>query len=494
MRHSSEHNEPGDSIHTEPQTGRGLLYWQERTLAKLLVVAVVLGTIAYVPSVLLSLKEELWLVAVLDTLMLALVYLLLFVRGIPYRWKATCVSGIAYLVGLVLLWVLGPFGAGPVWLFAFPIMTGILLGLRASVLAVGLNIVPLVGFGVVVSTVGDGQSVDIVNALEKWGVISVNFLLLNTLAAVGVASILRGLHVSLEHEQETQRSLVRRNEELRELTVNLQNEISERQHLEEQKRLMEAQMIHGQRLESIGTLASGVAHEINNPLNIMMNYAQLILDDQETSNDSREYATNVVKESERVARIVKNLLAFSRQEKEAHSPADVGTLVNATISLIGASFRKDQIALEVEIPEGLPKIRCRSQQIQQVLLNPLTNARDALHSRFPGSAPEKRIRLAAAPFEQEGNACVRLTVQDHGGGIPPDIAEHVFDPFFTTKPRERGTGLGLSISYGIVTEHLGKLWFETEPGVGTRFHVDLKVNNGWSAPGVAEANASEDEV
>lgn len=172
------------------------------------------------------------------------------------------------------------------------------------------------------------------------------------------------------------------------------------------------------------------------------------------------------------------LLAFSRNQKESHSPADVRTLVEGTLSLISVSFRKSQTILEVDIDPDLPKVRCRSQQIQQVLMNLLTNAQDAMES-----IPETRrrtIRISATAFRQDELDWVRITVADEGEGIPPSFQGRVFDPFFTTKPKYKGTGLGLSVSYGIVQEHGGRLWFETQPGIGTRFHIDLKVNNGWS--------------
>lgn len=266
-------------------------------------------------------------------------------------------------------------------------------------------------------------------------------------------------------------------DERRHLCVALED-VTERKQAEEERLQMQVQLQQGQRLQAVGTLASGVAHEINNPLSVVMNYAQLILDDARPDDPSRELAATIVSECERIAEIVRNLLSFSRCDRETHSPADVKTLVDSTLSLVRTSLRKDQIALTAQIQEGLPKIRCRSQQIQQVLMNLLTNARDAVNEA--GSQTGKRLGVTARLLEINGQDWLRLTVEDNGPGIAPDIAERVFDPFFTTKPRDRGTGLGLSISYGIVKDHGGSLWFESQPGSGTRFHVDLKVDNGWS--------------
>jgi PAS domain S-box-containing protein len=244
-------------------------------------------------------------------------------------------------------------------------------------------------------------------------------------------------------------------------------------------RKLEEQLIQTQRIESIGTLAGGVAHEINNPINGIMNYAQLILDRLGKENPAADLAREILHETERIARIVRNLLTFARNEKQSHSPAQLSDIVSSVLSLIQTVMRHDQIALEVSIPEGLPKIKCRSQQIQQVLMNLLTNARDSLNERYPGYSPEKRLQVVAEMISKQGRRFIRTTVEDNGVGVPTEIRDRIFDPFFTTKPKETGTGLGLSISYGIVRDHGGELTVESEPGGYARFHMDLPVDNGW---------------
>ena len=256
-------------------------------------------------------------------------------------------------------------------------------------------------------------------------------------------------------------------------------DITDRKRLEEERTSLEAQLRQQQKLEALGTLASGVAHEINNPITGVMNYAQLIADKVDPGSQAAEYAGEIIHETERVATIVRNLLQFSRQEKQSHSPARIADIIEQTLSLLRAVFRRDQIALTVDAPEGLPSLKCRSQQIQQVLMNLLTNARDALNEKYPGYHENKRIQVSCRPFEQEGRPWLRVTVADHGPGIPAEIQDRIFEPFFTTKPRDKGSGLGLSISHGIVAEHGGRLWFETQPGAGTQFHLDLPVDNGW---------------
>jgi len=192
-----------------------------------------------------------------------------------------------------------------------------------------------------------------------------------------------------------------------------------------------------------------------------------------------DYAREIIHETDRIAAIVKNLLQFSRQEKQTHSYASVYDMIDQTVMLINTVIKKDQIRMVLQVDEGLPQIKCRSQQIQQVLMNLLTNARDTLNEKYPEFDENKVIFLMGSLFERDGRRWVRLTVQDNGMGIPEEIRERIFEPFFSTKPKDKGTGLGLSISHGIVKDHHGSITMETEEGQFTRVILELPVDNGW---------------
>jgi PAS domain S-box-containing protein len=260
-------------------------------------------------------------------------------------------------------------------------------------------------------------------------------------------------------------------------------DITELRRVEEENRRLEATLRQQQKLDSIGTLAAGVAHEINNPIMSVLNCAQLILDQAQSDSETARDARAIVQETERIAAIVRNLLQFARHDKQERSPARIGDIVESTLSLTRAVLRHDQVKLEIEIPDGLPPTRCRSQQIQQVLMNLLTNARDALNEKYPGRHDDKILRVRCTQVIKGGRDWIRVTVEDHGVGIREDIADRVFDPFFTTKPKEKGTGLGLSVSHGIAKEHGGDLFFESQTGVHTLFHLDLPVDREASAAG-----------
>lgn len=255
-----------------------------------------------------------------------------------------------------------------------------------------------------------------------------------------------------------------------------------------------AEVRQQQRLESIGTLAAGVAHEISNPIQGLADCAEQIRALAPPTSELAENAALILQEADRVATIVRNLLRFARQDRYDGArlvcarPADV---VADALSLIRAVLRHDQVDLQTEVPADLPLLRCHSQQVQQVLVNLLTNARDALNEKYPDRHPEKCIRLTGRAFEQDGRRWLRLTVEDHGPGINEDVGARIMDPFYTTKPEAKGTGLGLSISHGIVSDHHGRLWYETELGQWTRFHLDLPADD--TEPGPASSSAVQDQ-
>ncbi|EDM80076.1 sensor histidine kinase [Plesiocystis pacifica SIR-1] len=261
-----------------------------------------------------------------------------------------------------------------------------------------------------------------------------------------------------------------------------------------ERKAFEAQRRQQQRLESLGTLAAGVAHEINNPVQGILNYAELIRDELDDPDTVDEFAREITMEADRVATIVRQLLLFARRERvhegapEARQDQDqghereqlrehieVGALVRSTLLLIRSVMSKDQITLEVDLDEGLPPIPCRPQQIRQVVMNLATNARDALNERYPGADPRKRLRIGSRLIERPEGAWVQIRVEDTAGGIPEHVLARIFDPFFTTKGRRQGTGLGLSVSHGIAREHGGTLRVESQLGEGSCFMLELPV-------------------
>ena len=237
--------------------------------------------------------------------------------------------------------------------------------------------------------------------------------------------------------------------------------------------------IHSEQLAAVGELAAGVAHEINNPTNGIINYAEMLMSREREHEEVRAIAERVVKEGERVATIVASLLSFARNGVHHRTAATVGELVHESMILVGAQLRKDAIALEMDIPGDLPAVVCVPQEIEQVFLNLLNNARYALNQRYPEGDDDKTLRIEAREIERPDGSFVRVSFRDRGTGIPEETLGRVMKPFFSTKPKGEGTGLGLSISLDLVRKNAGALTIDSRPGEFTSVNVDLPETTMW---------------
>ena len=249
--------------------------------------------------------------------------------------------------------------------------------------------------------------------------------------------------------------------------VGLLRDISERKR-------MEVHVRQRQRLASIGTLAAGIAHEVNNPVAAIVTCAHLLLEEAAAGSQVAEDARSIVEECERIERIVERFRAFARPE--ASGPAaelDVREVVDAALGLVAAPLRSAGIDVRRDFADDTPPIAGHAARLQQVFVNLLTNAWEALDERYPRGGEEKVLRLSAGVFRRDERSWVRLTVEDRGGGIAEDALEHVFDPFFSGRTTGDGSGLGLWAAREIVDEHGGSLHVESRPGGPTRFHVEL---------------------
>ncbi len=268
----------------------------------------------------------------------------------------------------------------------------------------------------------------------------------------------------------------------RTLVLGIARDLTERKRAAERERALEARLRQQEKAASIATLAGGVAHEINNPLNGILNYAQLIKDDPAAGQRSAVFAAEIVREAQRAAGIVRSLLSFSRPKSEAKSAVSAAEAVRGVADAVESELRGRRIRFEIDAPADSPDFYGNLPQVQQVLLNLVFNARDALEGRPPGPAGAGRIRISVREVRRDGRRCVRLSVEDDGPGIPGRIASRIFDPFFTTRSRADHSGLGLAAGQRIAEEHGGRLWFESAPGKATRFHLDIPAAPGRKRP------------
>ncbi len=240
-----------------------------------------------------------------------------------------------------------------------------------------------------------------------------------------------------------------------------------------EKKLLQTETARASQLASIGELAAGVAHEINNPINGIINCAQMLIDEEAISNDQAEISQRILKAGGRIAMIVRNLLSFARDHKEESELIHIPNILADSLDLTEAQIRNDGIDLILDIPDDIPMIKAHGHQIQQVILNIISNARYALNQKFPGNDKEKIFRIKGTAVDANGRKYVRLVFLDHGNGISADILDRICDPFFSNKPLGVGTGLGLSVSHAIVKDHGGRLYFDSVEGEYAKVIVDL---------------------
>ena len=251
-------------------------------------------------------------------------------------------------------------------------------------------------------------------------------------------------------------------------------------------RALRAELLQAGKLATIGQLLSGVAHEINNPLTAVLGYAQLLDTQARLAGHAGmlDDVTKLTAAAERAARIARNLLGFSRKREPEPRMLDLNAVVRAACELEGSEMRLARVELDLRLGERLPTVFGDEQQLEQVVLNLMTNARQAIAA---GGRDHGRIvvRTSPAVFADRSEGC-RLEVQDDGPGIEPSHIERVFDPFFTTKPEGEGTGLGLSLCVDVIRDHGGRISVWSVPGKGARFTVELP-GAGAAAPGAAGA-------
>ena len=228
---------------------------------------------------------------------------------------------------------------------------------------------------------------------------------------------------------------------------------------------LEEQMHQRDRLASLGLLAAGVAHEVNTPLTGISSYTQMLLEELGPDDPRRDTLEKIEAQSRRASRIANSLLNLARPERATFEALSINDAVREVLKLFEPQIRDEGIALDALLADDLPQVRGHRGKLQQVLLNLLSNARDAVEG-----GGRIAVRTVAA-----GERVV-LEVEDDGVGIAEEDLARIFDPFFTTKGRGKGTGLGLSISYGIVREHEGVMTVESTPGEFTRFRVELPVH------------------
>lgn len=563
-----------------------LTFWRERILFVICFIAAVFGLLALVPSMWLALSEGLQSVILLDLLAYVTVLGILLGREfLSLQFRALTVCLILYVLGAGLLFILGPFAAGYIWLFGASVLMSAIIGLRAAVMTLALNAVTLFSVGLWIAYRMPGWARLLENPIEKWSVLSANFLILNTLITITTALILNGMKDALAKEQQVSQDLRRSEERFRSLFEDLsgiavhgydtgrravywnrasqilygyssgqalgkrieelilpeslgagmverirgwmedgrpmENEetafenragepvpvfssrvmhadgfgermlffldipLAALRRAEKEKAELEEQYRQAQKVEAIGRLAGGVAHDLNNMLSPVLGYTEMLQLELGENDGRRQYADQILKAAMRAADLVRQLLAFSRKQPLEYKVTDLNQVISGIEKLLRRTIREN-VDIEIFAGDGAPNVMADTGQIEQVILNLSVNAQDAMPEGGSiaietGAAFLDHIYAASHAGVKPG-AYARLTVTDTGCGMTPETIEKIFEPFFSTKGKE-GTGLGLATVYGIVKQHGGSIWVYSEPEKGSVFKVYL--------PATAEARKEE---
>jgi signal transduction histidine kinase len=250
--------------------------------------------------------------------------------------------------------------------------------------------------------------------------------------------------------------------------VELQEQLV-KQHLELQKSYdqlhsLQQALVQSAKLASLGELASGVAHELNQPLQAIMGFSQELGHIEKLSPVGTEYVEDIVSASKKMAEIIKSLRTFARDSGQELHATSVAHAIEESTRLLRHSLLQAGVELELSIEPELPLTRANPIQLEQVFVNLISNAKDAFES---SGVTSPKIAIEARSFGDE----IRVRVRDNGCGMPPEVRNRIFDPFFTTKPVGKGTGLGLSIAHGILSRAQARISVESRPGDGTEFTI-----------------------
>jgi PAS domain S-box-containing protein len=554
----------------------GINFWQEKVLLNLLLVSVVLGFITWIPSVALSIREKLWIVALADTLIFCSVLGLFLKPDISYTFRAISIPVVSYCLGIILILTLGPFGAGPVWLFFVPILTGVLLGSKPASWALVINGVTVAGIGILIQlNLTDLLSqfnikawhIATHNSWEKWGVICFNFMLLNILATLSVTTILNGLHNSLQnlaisdkkhrqifenildvyfettldgiilevspsvtqfsgysqkelkgqsldtiyqtpgkrkniverliaagHIQNHEICLAHKTGQIRACSINAKlirdetknpekiigilRDITDQKAMVQKEKDLEERLNRSRKMEALGLLAGGVAHDLNNVLSGIVTYPELLLMDLPEESPMAKSLGIIQASGRRAAQIVQDLLTLSRRGVITRKVVDLNEIIKQFLKT--PEYEKilsfhPHVSVETTLSAAFPFLKGSAIHLQKTIMNLIANAAEAQPDggTIQIWTTNRHLNKPVRGYErvQPGNYVV-LCVEDQGMGIDPEDMKRIFEPFFTKKVMGRsGTGLGMAVVWGTVQDHDAYIDVVSHKDSGTRFDL-----------------------
>jgi two-component system cell cycle sensor histidine kinase/response regulator CckA len=548
-------------------------YWRERIFLIVLLLGLVAGTVVFIPSIyFLFSRGELGL-ALADSFAYAMLLVIVIVKRIGFRFKAGLIAIAFYVLGTFIYFRLGPYSGGPVWLFIFPLIAGVLLGVRGGFFALGLNAVTFIVLGAFLANGQLAWAAELRGGVLRWVVYTFNTLFVNALATVAVTYLIQKITEGYRSKVQAQEAVRESEKHYRELfnsisdliyTQDLQGrflslnaalanilgyepdeligvpaadmmepqfrdlykseylesvmregshkgitkyfskdgtakyieynsslvttddgeqyisgigrDVTERVLAKRRMKVLQEQLRHAQKMEAVGTLAGGIAHDFNNILAAITGYSELAIEDAQNGEPVEDEIKAILKASGRAKDLVQKILEFSRKAGFQSQPMSLNKLVLETVEVIERTIPK-MITIELDLNAEIDTVEGDRTQIEQILLNLASNARDAMGGGGTLSIETSNVDLDERFLEQHSmahrGAFIRITVSDTGGGMDATTLSHIFEPFYTTKEVGKGTGLGLASTYGIVKSHKGQILCESTPGEGTIFRIYL---------------------
>ena len=417
--------------------------------------------------------ENRWGLILFDAAVVAFIAgVLIFRKSVPF-----IKTFFLLLYGMILIFLifLGPLYARPGWLVMGVVSAAFLFGVRAAIATTFVNAFLLLALFFYGGPFFPEWKTIQSEPLNKWIMFCANLSLVSLMAAIPVGFLLNRMNILLTREQRLGRKMAQESAKLQEINRRLEEEITQRNLAEAEKKRLELELIQAQKMEAMGTLAGGIAHDFNNILAAIIGYSELALSDPDTDAKTKAKIAEILKSGERAKALVQQILAFSRKAEIRIEPLDLSSTVSEALKMMRALVPTN-IQLDSDI-EPSCRILSSSTYIHQILLNLFNNAISALGAdggtlsitltrRYLGESDGRALGLAAGPY-------LKLMVADTGHGMTPEIAARAFEPYFTTKEMGSGTGLGLSVVHGIVKTHGGAIQCASRPGTGTTFDLYL---------------------
>ncbi len=419
--------------------------WRERILQRTLRTSSILASIAYIPSTIAAYNDGIWILILVSTLVVGLLLVITFWGSLDSRIRTWAFIGTWYLFAVFLVWLLGPMGAGAIWLLAVPILGALFFGhggaWTGSLLVLLFSLIYLLLPAS--SLMGDIDALSQRYTIGSWFAVAGSLLFLSCLVSLAIAELLTGLAQSMTELEATNASLA---VSLLDLEA-LQNEL-----------------LVNQKQYALGSLASGIAHDFNNLLVPILIAGEEARDHTTEGSDQRRHLDTIIKSAERARELIRRILRFSQNIEVERQDIALAPVLDEVVSLL-RSAAGPEVRVDCDNEAAAAQVSGDAEGLHQIIMNLGANALLAL--------PERNPTLSLRVRRNSEQRSIDITVSDNGCGIPESIRDRIFDPYFSTRSAGTGTGLGLAIVHRLVTRLHGTIRFESNPAGGTDFTVSL---------------------